>query len=127
MASGERSEATHQRSRSSSSRSQQLSFSCAVVFAAVAYRRQRLEAIPPTTAKSTAHGTFKQPSKRSAVRVARQQQQDPPQQEPAAAGSSSFLFLVLLFLRLSPIGGSGEGSPPPHGQLFLFPFPPFYL
>ena len=21
----------------------------------------------------------------------------------------------------------GEGSPPPHGQLFLFPFPPFYL
>ena len=79
------------------------------------------------TAETTAHGTFKQPSKRSAVRVARQQQQDPPQQEPAAAGSSSFLFLVLLFLRLSPIGGSGEGSPPPHGQLFLFPFPPFYL
>ena len=48
---------------------------------------------------------------------------------PTAAGASSFLFLVLLFLRLSPIGGSGEGkihrcaggcavggSPPPHGE-----------
>ena len=34
----------------------------------------------------------------------------PPKQETAAAGSSSFLFLVLLFLRLSPIGGSGEGK-----------------
>ena len=26
---------------------------------------------------------------------------------PTAAGASSFLFLVLLFLRLSPVGGSG--------------------
>ena len=32
---------------------------------------------------------------------------------PTAAGASSFLFLVLLFLRLSPVGGGGEGSPPP--------------
>ena len=55
MASGERSEATTA-AGASSSRIQQLSFSCAVVFAAVACRRQRLEAIPPTTAKSTAGG-----------------------------------------------------------------------
>ena len=47
MASGERRRSPHR------SRSKQLSFSCAIVFAAVAYRRQRLEAIPPTTAKST--------------------------------------------------------------------------
>ena len=54
MASGERSEATHQRSRSRSSRGHELIFLCCFFFAAVACRRQRLEAIPPTTAKSTA-------------------------------------------------------------------------
>ena len=51
----------------------QLSFSCAVVFAAVACRRQRLEAIPPTTAKSTAGG--KKSTADAGVRLVGLQQQ----------------------------------------------------
>ena len=44
---------------------------------------------------------------RHPVRRIGERSEAPPQQEPAAAGASSFLFLVLLFLRLSPVGGSG--------------------
>ena len=102
---GERQRSPHR------SRSQQLSFSCAVVFVAVAYRRQRLEAIPPTRAKST--------DEMVVVLVGHQRRGLSSPAWPAASGSeaptaagdsssnSSFLFLVLLFLWLSPIGGSG--------------------
>ena len=36
---------------------------------------------------------------------------------PTAAGASSFLFLVLLFLWLSPIGGSGWKPSPDDGKI----------